>query len=80
MQAEQAPAGVLKLSSFEEGARHLLAPDQNFEGLMHVERGGDELPRAHRPAVVERDAGRLAALDDDLVDGAPAADSGRRRR
>ena len=69
VQAEQAPFRVLEaVELFQEGRRQLLAADQRFECLMHVERGGDELPRAHRATVVERDAGRLAVLDDDPVD------------
>ncbi len=75
MQAEQAPFRVLEVVElFQEGGRQLLAADQRFECLMHVERGGDELPRAHRAAVVERDAGRLAVLDRRSCRCGPAAD------
>ena len=69
MQAEQAPGGVLEgVEFFQERRRQLFAPDQILEGLVHVERRGDELARPHGAAVVEFDAGGLAVLDDDFVD------------
>ena len=56
-------------SLFEERCGKLRAADQVLEGLVHVERRGDELPRAHGAAVGELDAGGLAVLDHDAVDG-----------
>src|SRR4029079_18272440 len=47
--------------------RKLGAPDVLLEGLADVHGAGDELPGPHRAAVLQRDAGRLAALDDDAV-------------
>ena len=69
MQPEQRPGVYLKPSSFlQESLRQLLAADHVLEGLVHVERAGDELPGAHGAAVGERDAGRAAAFDHDAVD------------
>ena len=69
MQSEQAPLRVLELVDLvEERLRQLRAADELLEGLMHVEGRGDELGRADGAAVGQRDAGRLAAFDDDAVD------------
>ena len=57
-----------KLSIFFANARRkLFAADQVLEGLVHVERRGDELLGPHRAAVTQLDAGRLATLDDDAL-------------
>src|SRR3974390_907095 len=68
MQAEQAPGRVLEsVELVQKGSRQLLAPDQLFECLVHIERRGDK-PRAHRAAVREFDPSRASVLDDDPFD------------
>ena len=52
----------------EERRRKLRAADQFLEGLMHIERARDELPRTNRAAVVQHDAGGLAAFDHDAIE------------
>ena len=69
VQAEERPRGVLEVVELlQERRRKLLAADVVLEGLVHVEGRGDELPGPHGAAVLQRDAGRLAALDDDAVE------------
>src|SRR5262249_44080010 len=69
MQTEKAPGRVLeRIELFEKCGGQLLAPDQVLECLMHIERRGDELFRAHGAAVGQFYASGPAILDDDATD------------
>jgi hypothetical protein len=45
----------------------LLAADQRFESLVHIERAGHEA-RPHRPSVRQHDAAGRAAFDQNALD------------
>jgi hypothetical protein len=69
MQAEDRPLGVLKsVQLFKERGRKLRASDVVLEGLVHVQRAGDELPGAHGASVLESYSSRLASLDHDAFE------------
>jgi hypothetical protein len=69
MQPVERPAGVLETIELVQERRRKLRPADVFlERLVHVHGRGDELPRPHGAAVFQRDAGRLATLDDDAVE------------
>src|SRR6185312_12722980 len=69
VQAVERPGGVLEaVELLQERRRKLRAADVILEGLVHVERRGDELLGLHGAAVFQGDAGRLAAFDDDAVE------------
>src|SRR3981189_797272 len=61
MKAEERPLGVLEIVELlQERGRKLPASDVVLEGLMHVQRAGDELLGAHGVPVLESYSGRLA--------------------
>src|SRR3954471_4559526 len=69
MQAEDRPLGVLEIVELgQERRRKLVAADGVLKSLADVERAGDELLGPDGAAILQRNAGGPAALDNDPVE------------
>src|SRR5262249_42762322 len=69
MQAEQAPSGVLKVVDLlKKRGGQLFSTGKRVEGLMHVERGRNKLPRPYGAAICQLDSRGTVIFDDDMVD------------